>query len=195
MATTEAKEKTITAELATPEAFAPFGECLYIQGDALPHVYGDTMEVYKVGFLDTDAPVEYIWTRYTSTRDMRVLFLERHHQMTQTFIPLGSPIVAIVAAPDCRLENGLPALEEVRAFYVPADRAVNLARGTWHEVPMPLEPGAVTLLTSHSGVTKGWAHLDETKEIAQLDEEKRNVTDRTGVVLRVEVPDALRAGG
>src|SRR5262245_16554764 len=192
MATTDTKEMTITAELATPEAFAPYGECLYIRGDALPHVYGDTMEVYKAGALESDAPVEFIWTKYTSTRDNRVLYLERHHQITQTFIPLGSPIIAIVAAPDAKIENGLPALDEVRAFYVPADRAVNLARGTWHEVPMPLEPGAVTLLTSHSGVTKGWAHLDESKEIKQLDEEKRDVTERTGVILRVEVPAALR---
>jgi ureidoglycolate lyase len=194
MATTETKEMTITAELATPESFAPFGQCLYMHGEPLPHVYGDTMDVYKTGSLESDAPVEFIWTKYTSTRDNRVLYLERHHQITQTFIPLGSPIVAIVAAPDARLENELPALDEVRAFYVPADRAVNLARGTWHEVPMPLEPGAVTLLTSHSGVTKGWAHLDaESKEIQALDEEKRDVTERTGVILRVEVPAELRS--
>jgi hypothetical protein len=50
----------------------------------------------------------------------------------------------------------------------------------------------MTLVTSHAGVTDGWAELDETREIAkpEEDEEKRNVLDRTGVRLLIELPES-----
>jgi ureidoglycolate lyase len=187
----EARTFTVTAEVVTPESFQPFGEMLTTSGSPLPHVYGDTMDVYRAGRLESDTPVEYILTRYR-LREFRVQFLERHHRLTQTFIPLeGNPFAVAVAAADAGLENGVPRVEDVHAFVVPGDAAVNLRRGTWHEVPFPLVDGGMTLVTSHAGVTDGWAELDETREIAKLDEdeEKRNVLDRTGVRLLIELPE------
>jgi ureidoglycolate lyase len=184
------EERTIQAEVVTPDSFAPFGEMLTTTGPPLPHVYGDCMDVYRAGQLESDATVEYIVTRYRR-REFRVQYLERHHRITQTFIPLGGhPFVLAVARPDAALKNGLPALAEVRAFVVPGHAAVNLHRGTWHEVPFPLVDNSLTLLTSHAGVTAGWAQLDATREIAKLeeDEEKRNVADRTAVALLIALP-------
>lgn len=180
---------TITAELATPESFAPYGQLLMPFGEALPHVYGDALDTYKVGTFEADAPVQFISTR-SYLREFRVQFIERHHQITQTFIPIGGdPIMLAVAAPDAPLENSMPTLESLRAFIVPGSAAANIHRGTWHEVPFPLVDASLTLLTSHAGVTDGWAELDETtREIIKGDEEKRDVTERTGVRVMVDVP-------
>ena len=68
----------------------------------------------------------------------------------------------------------------MHAFVVPGDAAVNLRRGTWHEVPFPLVDGGITLVTSHAGVTDGWAELDETREIAKLRKPRRSETFSTG---------------
>jgi ureidoglycolate lyase len=187
----EARTVTVAAQVVTPEGFEPFGEMLTTSGSPLPHVYGDTMDVYRTGRLESDTPVEYIMTRYR-LREFRVQFLERHHRLTQTFIPLeDNPFVVAVAAADAELDNGVPRVDDVHAFVVPGNAAVNLRRGTWHEVPFPLVDGGMTLVTSHAGVTDGWAELDETREIAKLDEdeEKRNVLDRTGMRLLIELPE------
>ncbi len=116
-------------------------------------------------------------------------YLERHHNITQTFIPLGGDtIIAAVARPDAPLVDGVPDLDEVHAFIVPGTMAVNLHLGTWHEVPFPTVEGQTTLLTSHSGVTTGWASLDASGEIdrPESDEEKRDILERTGVRLMID---------
>ena len=187
---------TITAEPLASENFAAFGDVLAAAGEPLPHVYGDTMDVYQPAMHECDVETEFIVTRYR-IREPRVLFLERHQQITQTFIPLnGNPFVLTVAAPDAPLENGLPVLDSVRAFVVPGDVGAKAHRGTWHEVPLPLVDNSLTLLTSHHGVTSGWAELDDGQEIhkGDTDEEKLNVTDRSGVVLMVDIPEQYKGG-
>lgn len=180
--------QTLRAELVTREGFAPFGELLTPSGPGLPHVYGDALDTYRVGSFESDAPVEFIVTR-SRLRELRVLYLERHHQITQTFIPLGGhAIVVAVAPPDAPLVDGVPGLDQLRAFVVPGDAAVNIHRGTWHEVPFPTVDDSLSLVTSHAGVTDGWAELGEGAEIARLDEEKRHVTDRTGVRVLIDLP-------
>lgn len=188
--------KTIAAEPLRPDGFAAFGDVLQAGGEPLPHVYGDTMDVYEAGFHECDVETEFIVTRYR-LREPRVLYLERHHQITQTFIPLmGHPFIVAVAPPDAPIDNGLPSLDTVRAFVVPGDAAVKLHRGTWHEVPLPLVDDSLVLLTSHHGVTSGWAELDDSNEInkADTDEEKRDVTERSGVILKIDIPAELEGG-
>jgi ureidoglycolate lyase len=189
----ESSEVWVEAELASREAFAPFGELLGVVGEATPHVYGDTLSPYRAGRLVSDADIEWIYTTHR-LREYRVLYLERHHNITQTFIPLGgAPIVVAVAPPEAEVRNGFPALEAVRAFVVPGTAAVNLHRGTWHEVPFPVVEGQATLVTSHAGVTTGWATLDERGEIAKADqgEEKLDVLGRTGVRLLIDIPASV----
>ena len=199
MSTTEIPVRTIRAEVATLENSAAFGELLTRNGPALAHVYDDALDVYDAGLLRTTRPVteiEYVWSVYHHDRGRRVLFLERHREITQTFIPLGNPLIAIMARPDARLENGVPALDEITALVIPADAAFNMHFGTWHEIPMPIVPGTNSLLTSSAAVTHGWAELDATKEITAGDVEKRDVTERLGVIVKVDVPtETLRAVG
>lgn len=182
---------TLTAELATAENTARFGQLLYAEGEGLPHVYGDSLHTYKVGRLEAAGPVEsieYIWTLNHHNRGQRVLYLERHLQITQSFIPLGAPIIAVMAPPDARIENEMPALDEIRAFVIPAFAGFNMHRGTWHEVPTAVYPETVVLLTSHAAVTSGWAELDKPGQINAGDVEKREVSLHLGVDLRWSIP-------
>ena len=187
---------TITAELATAENTARFGQLLQGEGPGLAHVYGDSLTTYKVGRLEATGAVEaieYIWTLNHHNRGQRVLYLERHLEITQSFIPLGAPIVATLAPPDARLENGTPALDQIRCFVIPASAAFNLHRGCWHEVPTAVFPETAVLLTSHAAVTKGWAELDKPGQITAGDVEKREISAHLGVDLRWQIPGEIYA--
>ncbi|KAA8908924.1 ureidoglycolate hydrolase [Sphaerosporella brunnea] len=66
-----------------------------------------------------------------------VKILERHPYTTQTFIPLSlssSPDAAtyyvVIVAPTGK--DGMPVLEELRAFRARGDQAVTYSAGTWH---------------------------------------------------------------
>jgi hypothetical protein len=49
--------------------------------------------------------------------------------------------------------------------------------------------GGLTLYTSHRALTQGLqSDLDEKKGIHRLDVEKRNIMERAGVVLKIELP-------
>lgn len=183
--------RTIKAELLTRKAFAPFGEVLSLEGlDPLPiELYGDRIDVYRPGYFESDQPVEFLLTR-SKIREFRVIYIERHLELTQTFIPLARhPFISVVARPNSPEEDGIPALHEMHAFLVPGHAAINIHRGTWHELPFPLVEGALMLVTSHQALTKGLeSKVSEGREIHQLDVEKRNIEERTGMSLRVELP-------
>jgi ureidoglycolate lyase len=183
--------RTIRAETLTREAFAPFGDVLSDEGlERLPiDFYGERFDFFRAGDFESDQPVEWLISR-GRIREFRILFLERHLELTQTFIPLaGHPFVLAVAAPDALEEDGIPALHAIHAFLVPGDRAVNLHRRTWHEPPFPLVDGALCLYTSHKSLTRGLTGgLDARGEVDLLDVEKRNITERAGFVLRIELP-------
>jgi ureidoglycolate lyase len=189
----ETEVVTITAEPITPEAFAPFGTVLSAEGqERLPiDLYGDRVNVFRPAPLDADPtqPMEWLYTE-NRIREFRVLFLERHMQLAQAFIPMGGdPIISCVAAPDCRLENEIPAFDEVRAFIIPGGIGAQIHRGTWHEPPFPLVDRSYTLITSHQALTAGLGlALNESREIGDLDVDKRNITERTGKILRIALP-------
>lgn len=146
--------RVIPAQTVTPETFKPFGVVLTSEGrQRLPiNTYGASFDLYREGF-ESDQPIEWFIVNGTY-RGLDVLFLERHQQLTQTFIPVGGkPFYTIMAPPGAREENGFPALSELRAFYVPGDVAIQIHRGTWHENPMPTESGAKLLVTSHANLT------------------------------------------
>lgn len=141
-------------ETVTAENFAPFGQVLTDAGRTrLPiNTYGSSLDLYREGF-QSDQPTEWFIVR-GKNRGTQVLFLERHQQLTQTFIPVGgNGFHTIVAPPNCREENGFPALSELRAFYVPGDSAIQIHRATWHENPMPERDNTLLLVTSHANLT------------------------------------------
>jgi ureidoglycolate lyase len=183
--------RLITAEVITPEAFAPFGHILSPEGhERLPiDIYGGTKNVYRPAAIESDRPIEWLVTR-SMLRPFTVIFLERHLELTQAFIPLGGdPIIAAVARADAREENGMPAVDELHAFIVPGDIAVQLHRGVWHEPPYPLVDGSLTLVTSHQSLTAGLgSDLNVRGEIQEADVEKRNMLERAGYVVEIRLP-------
>lgn len=190
MSTTELSVRTIRIERVSRQAFAPFGTLLSPEGveKLQRHVYEGKIESYRPGTFESDRPVEWVISRL-GIRSYTVVYLERHFLFTQTFIPLGgNPMVMVVARPDARLENDIPAPEEVRAFLVPGDAAVNIHRGTWHEPPYPLVEGSLVLMTNHRVLNEGLgSRPDEHQELQKPDLDKRNVAERAGLLLKLEL--------
>lgn len=179
---------TLHAEKLTAEAFAPFGVVLSPDGRVrLPvNTYGDKLDIYREEF-ETDQPTEWFIVQ-GRRRGMTALFLERHLQLTQTFIPMnGDSFVTVVAAPGVGFEeNGLPRLAETRAFVVPGHMAIQLHRGTWHENPFPLRDNQWFLVTSHAALTRGHQRNPaQGLEALPLDLERRFYAQE-GVELRIE---------
>lgn len=141
-------------ETVTPENFAPFGVILTgASRQRLPiNTYGGKMDLYREGF-QSDQPTEWFIAVFQN-RGTDVLFLERHQQLTQAFIPVGgNGFYTVVARPGAREENGFPALDELRAFWVPGDTAIQIHRATWHENPLVKADGTRLLVTSHANLT------------------------------------------
>jgi ureidoglycolate lyase len=143
----------LKAQPLTAEAFAPFGVVLTEAGrKRLPiNTYGDALDLYREDF-SSDQPIEWFIVN-GRPRWNGVLFVERHLQLTQTFIPMGKPLLTVVARPDAKEENGFPLLSELQAFLVPGDTAFQIHRGTWHENPMPVADNTRFLVTSHAALT------------------------------------------
>jgi ureidoglycolate lyase len=137
------------------EAFAPFGVVLTPEGrERLPiNTYGDKLDLYREPF-ESDQPTEWFIVQ-GRVREMKALFLERHHHITQAFIPLnGDGFVMVVAEANAPEENGLVSLEHLRAFVIPGDTAIQLYRSTWHENPFPLKDNQCFLVTSHQALSR-----------------------------------------
>jgi len=181
----------VTARPLDAERFAPFGTVLAPRGERRPiDLYGGSIDVYRGGPIDADVPVEFLISR-SSVREFRIEFLERHLRLAQSFFPLaGGGFIAAVARPQAVLTQvGIPALEEIHAFIVPMACGITLHRGTWHEPPYPLGEDLIRLTTSHAELTAGLeSTLDDRHEIGRLDVDKRNITERSGMVVRIALP-------
>lgn len=180
----------VTAEAISPEGFARFGKVLAPDTvEPLPTGLYPGVQVFIPASIHAETDIEWMLTR-TDVREFRVVFLERHMQLSQAFIPLGGdPFLSVVAPADAREEDDFPALDEIRAFIVPGNCGIQIDPGVWHEPPFGLVNGSLQLLTSHQNLTRGLrSGLNERREIAQLDVEKRNVVERTGRIVRIGLP-------
>ena len=142
-------EHVVTAELLTPEAFAPFGDVLAVE----PH----------------EASIEVrdgeTWLLNVLSYDHRPLVcdhLNAHHRATQALVPLGSrPAVLVVAPPGATFDDAGD-LATVRAFVLDGRAAVNLGLGTWHWGPYPVAD-RVDLLNLQG---RGFADDNEVADLA-----------------------------
>lgn len=187
-AATATETRIVTAEPWSPDAWRPFGEVLTRAGrERLPiDFYGDRADIYNCA-MEADEPIEYLIS-YLRLREMRVVYLERHVNITQAFIPIGGVPYLVAAAPaDAPIVDGVPALDSVRAFVVPGDVPLQMNRGIWHEPPFPLQGEQLMLITSHQSLTRGLSQGNRA-EVSKLDVDKRNITERTGVELRIALP-------
>jgi ureidoglycolate lyase len=193
MPTDEVTTHYVTAEPLVPETFERFGTIIStdtLEGRVATHIYGGAIEGFKGPEIEAnEGPIQILLSR-TRMREFRVDYFERHHALSQTYVPLnGHTFIWVLAPPDAREEDGIPAFDEIHAFILPGDAAVKMHIGTWHESPFALRPGGVFFVISDVDINQSVRRdYNENGEIDNLPVvERRNVTLRTGKELRIRV--------
>lgn len=157
-------------EPLTEQAFAPFGQIISLK-DRMPDFRtASGTEGWQVDFRSGRPLLMVLRTPYQPWRFSK---LERHFELTQTFLPLGGSPAAVVVAPPSSDRTAIPDPSEVRAFLLDGTMGYVLAAGTWHSLDRyPLYPPDTRwviitdhetqqdLLTAYSG-TGGWALTQE----------------------------------
>ena len=133
----------------TADAFEPFGEVL-----AATERDPDFTGIHSVGWRSSfasDSPPEVMFYR-SSYSGLRFNMLERHHSVTQSFVPLGTtPSVVAVAAPT--LGDATPAPGDVHAFLLDGSAGYVLHTGTWHSLdrfPLYQAPADIVIITDRA---------------------------------------------
>jgi len=137
----------IPVEPLTEAAFSPYGELLSVK-DRPADFQGVSSMGWKAGFESTASPaIMLLSSRYVG---MQFNLLERHFNVTQTFIPLGNvPSIVAVAAPTAKDE--IPPPESLRAFLIDGSAGYVLHKSTWHSLDRyPLRPPSaeIVIITS-----------------------------------------------
>ncbi len=139
----------IALEPLTAGAFAPYGQLITAR-DEPPAFDAPHLDAWRMDFA-VDGEIELMYVRYIH-QDMRWTTMERHFNVTQSFMALGGAAsVMVVADPtDESDRSALPRPETMRAFLVDGARGVMLWRGTWHALtrfPVPATGGAFAMIT------------------------------------------------
>ncbi|MBD8058916.1 ureidoglycolate lyase [Cellulomonas sp. JH27-2] len=113
----------------TAEAFAPFGVVLEALEDGTPFTAEEAA-------LDVSAGTPRFYIMQLRDKTPAFTRITRHLRTTQTLMSVGGSPWIIAVAPAGDLTPGAePRYEDVRAFVVPGDVAITLAKGTWHSGP------------------------------------------------------------
>jgi ureidoglycolate lyase len=168
----------LEVETLTEEAFAPFGEIVSAKARAPDFRTESGTEGWAVDFRSGRPLLMVLRTRYQGLRFSK---LERHFELTQTFLPLGGSPAVVAVAPPSSDRSRVPDPAEVRAFLLDGTKGYALGPGTWHSLDrFPLYPPETRwviitdhetqddLLTAYSG-KGGWARTQETDYGARLD--------------------------
>jgi ureidoglycolate hydrolase len=141
----------ISLQPLIPDAFASFGQILG-DFDAPPIFEAPHLRSWRLDF-ELDGAAELMVARYLH-QPFEFTAIERHFDVTQSFIPLGDqPSVMVVATPtDPQDWSAVPEPDALRAFHIPGDRGIMLWRGTWHALtrfPVRPEGAAFALITGY----------------------------------------------
>jgi len=184
MVATEPSTHHVAAEPLLPETFTPFGRIIApgtLESMGGGRAYSSAIEGFVGPVLESDhEPVEILLSR-SRVREYRVHYFERHLGLTQTYVPLnGHPFIWVLAPPDAREENGVPAFDEVRAFVLPGDAAVMMHRGTWHEAPFPSVTAVSSSSSARSPSTAACAPTSTSTARSTISPSSSGGTSRTG---------------
>ncbi len=171
---------------ATRENTAEYG--LFISeevpndGLSIPFYKGSVQEGMNLPFECTGSAV--MRTARISKRAPEVIWLERHMNMTQLFIGLGSePFGMILCKPNHEQGKNIPDLDTVKCFVFPAGHGIMLHKGTWHDFPLCVK-NPVTVMTANSPeVVQALSSMGEPKEMNHGDVFKIDIQKQTGTVL------------
>ncbi|MEM7021916.1 MAG: ureidoglycolate lyase [Pseudomonadota bacterium] len=121
-------------------AFAPFGQLICAREDppvfSAPHLRSWRQDFEVAG------ATEVMFIHY-KPGPMAFSALERHFDVTQTFVALGGAASVMVVAPPTDPDDWdqVPEPGQLRAFLVPGSVGVMLWRGTWHALTrLPVGP-------------------------------------------------------
>ncbi|QIE56601.1 hypothetical protein G5B40_14835 [Pikeienuella piscinae] len=137
-------ERTVVAERIDAESFAPFGEILDLQ-DAEPVFQNPGLRSWRTGY-EAESATELMVIEFDEI-PMTFDRIERHHQVSQCFLPLrGRPMVMVVAP---KTGEDAPAAASVRAFLVGQHQGILLHRSVWHALNrFPIGGSAVHALVT-----------------------------------------------
>ena len=119
----------LKVELMTTESFAPFGEVM--EAKERPP---DARRFFPITFeIEGKTTVDVIWQPYA---ERTFSTLERHFNVTQSFIPLEGSLAVVAVAPPTDLDNreAIPEPEDVRAFLIDPAKGFAYKTGTWHSL-------------------------------------------------------------
>lgn len=132
------KVHQLQVELLTAEAFQPFGTLIGPRSHG-PDFRGlSGTQLWALDFQsDGRLQVGYIRVPY---QPLTCTTMEQHYNVTQGFIPMGSPPAVVAVAPPTE-RGALPRPDEVRAFLLDGTQGYILHRNTWHSLDrFPLSP-------------------------------------------------------
>jgi ureidoglycolate lyase len=172
---------SVPVQRLTAASFAPFGDVLGPK-DSPPDFEGTMSVGWRAPFHVTGEIA--LLTLHNRPSGFRFNWLERHFDVTQTFIPLGSiPFVVAVAAPT---GDEAPDPASVRAFLVDGTAGYLLHRGTWHSLdryPIYSENLNIVMITGESTQQDITTRPPEQMELS----EQIDYSERFGVVFDLDV--------
>ena len=189
------KRTEIAIEPLTAEAFEPFGQIIGRHGSP-PVFSGPHIDSWRMDF-GADGPVELMFSRYVYM-PMEFGEMERHFNVTQSFVPLGDSPSVMVVAPRTGQGGGpknWPRADSVRAFYVSANQGILLWKGTWHALTrFPARPPFADFALITGQETQSELERQRSDGTAPVLTEVCDFTKAEGIVFNVIDPRGLIAG-
>lgn len=141
----------VTIELLTEEAFAPFGQIISAKDRTPDFVTQSGTQGWAVDFRSGKPLIMLLRTPY---QGLRVSKLERHFNVSQTFLPLGGSPAVVAVAPSSRTDDreAVPSPDQIRAFLLDGTKGYALAPGTWHSLdrfPLYRPDTSWVIITDH----------------------------------------------
>jgi ureidoglycolate lyase len=143
--------RTIIIEPLTPDAYAPFGQVIQIEGaQHYPINGGMTERFHDLAKVELGGvhprPLVSIARGRPYQLPLTLKMVERHPLGSQAFYPLSDRPFLSIVAPD---EGGVPGTP--RAFLAGRGQGINMAMNCWHAVLTPLEEVSDFLIIDRGG--------------------------------------------
>ncbi len=163
----------VKIENLTETLFHSYGNLIHC-GDRPPDFKGIKAELWRTPF-EVKGTTELGFIRY-GFQQLRFTKLERHFNVTQSFIPLGNKPAIMVVAPSKDTVDGniIPRPEEVRAFLIDGSAGITLKKAIWHALDrFPLSPPHIDFVLITSKETTDDLQRKENKLTQTVDYEER----------------------